>query len=133
MAQVNPYLKFNGNCREAMNFYKDVLGWNLSLQTVGESPVGAQMPAPKDSIVHSTLSNGTQTLMGSDFHWGEALVNGNGNHICMNCESEEEITALYNGLIQNGTIIQPLSNMPWGGMFAQVIDKYEKHWILSSE
>lgn len=132
MLQLNPYLKFGGNCREAMNFYKDILGWDLSLQTLSDSPVGEQMPAPKNSIMHSTLSDGTQTIMGSDFHWDEELVNGNGTHICITCETEAEITALYNGLVQNGVVIQPLSNMPWGAMFAQVIDKYEKQWILST-
>ena len=133
MVQLNPYLKFSGNCREAMEFYKSIFGWDLSLQTVGESPVGENMPASKDSILHSVLSNGTHTIMGSDFHWGEDLNNGNGNHICLTCESEAEITTIYNSLIQNGTIIQPLENMPWGSLFAQVIDKYEKHWILNCD
>lgn len=44
MTQINSYLTFNGNCREAMNFYKDCLGGELILQTIGESPLAYKMP-----------------------------------------------------------------------------------------
>jgi PhnB protein len=45
MTQINSYLTFNGNCREAMNFYKDCLGGELNLQTIAESPLADKMPA----------------------------------------------------------------------------------------
>jgi PhnB protein len=59
MAQLNPYLNFDGNCREAMNFYKDCLGGELSIQKVSESPMMAdQMPSQmRDSVLHSSLTS----------------------------------------------------------------------------
>ena len=51
MTQINAYLTFNGNCREAMNFYKEVLDGDLALQTIGESPMADKMPQKmKDCI-----------------------------------------------------------------------------------
>lgn len=44
MTQINAYIGFNGVCREAMNFYKDCLGGDLMIQTIGESPMAAQFP-----------------------------------------------------------------------------------------
>ena len=44
MARLNPYLNFDNNCREAMNFYKECLGGELTLQTIGESPLCDKMP-----------------------------------------------------------------------------------------
>ena len=47
MAQLNAYLRFNGKCREAMTFYQACLGGELTIQTVGESPMagpGAAFP-----------------------------------------------------------------------------------------
>jgi len=53
MAQLNPYLKFNGNCRQALEFYRSVLGGQLSLQPIGDSPAAGQFPpAMKNSILH---------------------------------------------------------------------------------
>ena len=67
MKQINSYLTFNGNCREAMNFYKECLGGKLNLQTIGESPMADKMPATmKHSILHSELRKGNVVLMGSD-------------------------------------------------------------------
>ena len=51
MAQLNPYLTFNGNCRQAMEFYKACLGGELSLTTVGDSPMKDQMPAEAQNAV----------------------------------------------------------------------------------
>ena len=57
--QIQSYLTFNGNCREAMNFYQRCLGGELAFQTVGESPLSDHMPAQmKDCILHSTLTRG---------------------------------------------------------------------------
>ena len=67
MAQINAYINFNGDCREAMNFYKDCLGGTLTLQTVAGSPIEAQCPPTmKDQILHASLNRNELVLMGSD-------------------------------------------------------------------
>ena len=56
MATLNPYLTFNGNRKEAMGFYKDIFGGELSMMAAGESPVASQMPAKyQNAIMHSSL------------------------------------------------------------------------------
>ena len=131
MAKLNPYLKFDGNCKEAMNYYKEILGWELSMMTVGDSLVALEMAAPKESILHSTLAKGERMIMGSDLHLGEPHSNGNGLQICVDCESEQEISHLFLKLSRNGVVTQPLGDMPWGSKFASLIDKYGKYWILN--
>ena len=44
MTQINSYLTFSGNCREAMTFYRECLGGELYFQTIGESPLSEKMP-----------------------------------------------------------------------------------------
>jgi PhnB protein len=132
MAQLNPYLNFDNNCREAMNFYKDCLGGELVLQTVGEMPaMAAQMPADlKDSILHSMLTSGEMTIMGSDMNRNKR-VEGNTVHLCINCKSEEELNSFFTNLSASGKIVEPLADMPWGGKFGALTDKYGKHWIFN--
>jgi PhnB protein len=56
MTQINPYLHFDGNCREAMTFYRESLGGELALQAVGDSPMASQMPAEaQKKILHASL------------------------------------------------------------------------------
>jgi PhnB protein len=69
MFKLNPYLRFNdAKCREAMNFYKSILGGTLTVQTVGESPMAKEMPEDKqDLIMHAELASGGDfKLYGSD-------------------------------------------------------------------
>jgi PhnB protein len=68
MTNISVYLTFDGNCKEAMNFYKEAMGAELTMQTVGESPMADKMPAEKhDKIMHSSLlKDGTLLLMASD-------------------------------------------------------------------
>jgi PhnB protein len=132
MAQLNPYLSFENNCREAMTFYKGCLGGELVLQTVGEMPAMAEKMPPhmKDHILHSTLTNGGITIMASDLN-REKQNEGNTVHLCINCTSEEEINLFFSNLSAGGVVTEPLSNMPWGGKFGSLIDKYGKHWLFN--
>src|SRR5215470_2233458 len=100
MAQVSPYLKFNGNCRQALEFYKGVFGGQLSLQTIGDSPAGGQFPlAMKNSILHGSLAADNVTILGSDVA-GPNLAQGNNLFLCLICKSKEEIETLFFKLSQ---------------------------------
>ena len=130
MARLNPYLNFNDNCREAMNFYKDCLGGELIITTVGESPMAAQMPpAMKDSILHSSLRIGDNMLMGSDMR-KKQLTDGDTVSLCINCTSEDEQNRFYKNLSAGGTINEPLGEMPGGAKIGMLTDKFGKQWIL---
>ncbi len=130
MARLNSYLTFNDNCREAMNFYKDCLGGELTIITVGESPMASMMPPSyKDSILHASLTIGNNMLMGSDMRKGP-ITDGNTVSLCLNCESEEEITKFYNNLLAGGSIKEALGDMPDGAKIGVVADKYNKIWTF---
>jgi PhnB protein len=132
MAQLNPYLNFDNNCREAMHFYKDCFGGDLTLQTVGESPMmAAQMPAHmKDNILHSQLKSGDIVLMASDLN-REKRLEGNTVHLCINCSSEDEINTFFSKLSAGAAITQPVADMPWGARYGELTDKYGKHWMFN--
>jgi PhnB protein len=130
MAQLSPYLSFNDNCREAMNFYKDCLGGELTFTTVGETPMSQQMPPNlKDAILHSSLVQNGITIMGSDMRKDE-LSDGNTVKLCVNCKSEEEINSFFSKLSAGGQITQPLADMPFGSKFGSLTDKYGKLWLF---
>ena len=132
MSQINSYLTFNGNCREAMTFYKECLGGELIFQTVGESPLSRKMPKKmKDCILHSTLTKGSLILMGSDMVSEQGLIKGNSVSLSLNCNSEEEIKNCYAKLSNGGSKNHPLEDSFWGALFGDLIDKFGNHWILN--
>ncbi len=132
MTQINTYLTFGGNCREAMIFYKECLGGELNFQTVGESPLSEKMPKQmKDSVLHSTLTKGALVLMGSDIVSEKGLVKGNSVSLSLNCSSEEEIKNFYAKLSEGGSADHPLEDSFWGALFGDLTDKFGNHWLLN--
>jgi len=134
MTQINTYLTFSGNCREAMNFYKDCLGGELKLQTIGESPLADKMPEQmKECILHATLIKDSLILMGSDMVGEQGLIRGNAVSMTINCSSEEEIQSFYEKLAEGGHSDHALEQSFWGSTFGDLTDKYGNHWLLNFE
>jgi len=130
--QINSYLTFNGNCKEAMTFYKECLGGELTFQTVGESPLSDKMPKKmKNCILHSTLTKDALVLMGSDMVSENGLVKGNSVSLSLNCSSEEEIRNCFTNLSTGGTANHPLEDSFWRALFGDLTDKFGNHWILN--
>jgi PhnB protein len=96
MTQISPYLHFDGNCREAMIFYKECLGGELALQTVGDSPMASQMPAEaQKKILHASLRNSGFVLMASDMVGPEGVKKGNAVSLTLLCSSKAEIETFF--------------------------------------
>jgi PhnB protein len=132
MTQLNSYLTFNGNCREAMTFYQKCLGGELSFQTIDASPLSENMPKKmRDCILHSTLTNGSLLLMGSDMVLENGLIKGNAVSLSLNCSSEIEIRNCYNDLSSGGQAIYPIEDTFWGELFGELTDKFGNYWLLN--
>jgi len=126
-----PYLTFNGNCREAMTFYQQCIGGNLTFQTIGESPMAGKMPEEMGKfILHATLSMNELQLLASDMVSEQGLERGNSISLMLECISEEEIKKMYDTLSEGGTRTHPLELTFWGALFGDLRDKYGNLWIL---
>ncbi|MDO7877192.1 VOC family protein [Hymenobacter sp. ASUV-10] len=132
--QLNPYLNFNGTCREAMTFYQACLGGELMLQAVAESPAASHLPAAdQNGIIHSVLTvSETLMLFASDVMGGPPAVADNSSvQLCLNCHSEEQIDAVFSKLGEGGTVTQPLEVMFWGGKYGALTDRFGKQWLFN--
>jgi PhnB protein len=132
MTQINAYINFDGNCREAMKFYKDCLGGELALQTVEGSPIEAQCPAEiKHQILHASLMKDGLVLMGSDMQGPEGFIKGNSIALSLSCSSEEEIKTFFTNLSKGGVISHELMQSFWGATFGVLTDKFGIRWMLN--
>lgn len=129
--QINSYLTFNGNCREAMEFYKKCLGGELTFQTVGESPRSKKMKKRmKDAILHATLIKDKLIIMASDLVGEKGLLKGNTVSLLLICSSKSEIQKMYNKLSLDGEKTYPLKPTFQGAVFGNLTDKYGTQWLL---
>lgn len=131
---LQPYLHFEDNCREAMQYYQSIFGGELEIMPIGESPASEEFPKElHKQILHSTLNNGDFFLMASDMCGMGELKQGNAVQLNLNCSSEDEIRRLYQQLAEGGQILDELKEQFWGALFAMVIDRFGVRWMLSLE
>jgi len=129
MTTINPYLGFDGQCREAMTFYQGCFGGNLEFQTFGESP--KECPTGKEGqILHSSLKGDNFLIMATDMAPPEGFVSGSEISLAVGFDSEEDIQKTYDLLKEDGQVVDDLKDSFWGGLFAVVQDKFGKVWML---
>lgn len=135
MIEISPYLTFNGNCRDAMTFYHECFGGELTLQTVAETPIADQCPASmQDQIMHAAIVNDGFVLMATDMtRSGEEFAPGNDMALSLDFGSEEELNKCYSNLADEGNILDSLERKSWGAIFGVVQDKFGKVWMLNYE
>ncbi len=134
MKQITPFLHFNGNCREAMEFYKQSLGAELFLLPYSAAPGDQAWVTPEshDRIMHSTLTHsGGPVLMASDIMPGTPHVPGKNFAVCIECESRDEIEAFFTALSAGGEVTMPLRDTFWNAHFGMLKDKFGTSWMLN--
>jgi len=134
MITINPYLGFDGQCREAMEFYRYCFGGELELQAFEDSPMTDQCPAGTEGqILHSSLKSDDFLIMGADMTPPEGFRSGSEISLAVNFDSEAAILDAYEKLKEGGSLIEELKDSFWGSLFAVVLDKYGKSWMLNFE
>lgn len=129
MTHIYSYLRFNGNAREAFEFYKTCLGGTLTVTTVEKSPVAQFMPNKKDQVFHVQLKKGDMVLLGSDMVGEDGLKKGNNMVITLQCDSKEEAKDLFAKLSKGGNVGHDLADQPWGTI-GDFTDKFNTDWFV---
>lgn len=129
--QLNPYLSFRANAKEAMEFYQSVFGGELTISTFAEFQVSDD-PAERDKVMHSMLStDGGLVLMASDTPDRMDYTPGSTISISLSGEDEAELRGYWDRLSAGGTVAMPLAPAPWGDMFGMCADKYGVNWLIN--
>ena len=136
MKEVVTYLKFDGQCKDAMEFYSKCLNLELQSMPFSAGPGDpAKIAAVKDRIMHSRLTkNGQPLLMASDIMPGMmpgTFQQGNNFSVSLGCESKEEVQRIFAALSEGGIVTMPLADQFWGAHFGMVRDKFGIDWMLN--
>ena len=134
MKAIQPYLTFNGNCREAMEFYAKALGGKLEMTTFAEAP-GAPMADAGSRIMHARITDanhlhGDALLMASDMPPGRTEPPASGFSLSVMCESREEEERLFAAMSEGGDVTMPLQDTFWGAHFGMLHDKFGIRWMF---
>lgn len=131
MIVMNPYIHFNGECRQAMEFYESIFGGKVDYSTYGES---SSMPVEdkfKDHIMHADLQADGLRLMASDSGpMGQGKI-GENMSISLSGDERDKLMKYYEGLSKGGNIIVPMAKQTWGDEFGMLTDKFGTKWLIN--
>ena len=130
--ELTTYLTFDGNCRDAMEFYKKCLDAQLYLMPFSEAP-GEVPERAKNRIIHAKLTKGAAVLMASDTMPGMPFQQGNNFSVSVSCESLQEIERLFTAIGVNGKVTMQLQDTFWGARFGMLTDQFGIHWMFNFE
>ena len=125
-----PYLDFDGNCKEAFDFYAAVFEGRITMcMRYGESPIAGEMPpATHDRIMHSQLETAHGTLMGSD---GSPQSPSSGGWVNLQVDTPAEAERVFEALGEGASIRMPLTETFWAERFGMLTDRYGKAWMVN--
>jgi len=131
MIQLAPYLAFNGNCEEALNFYKDCLGGTISeVHRFEGSPMEQQLgPDFKNKIMHATFTFDGGTLMASDNPQGAPAETN--VTLSLGLDDAQRGAEIFNKLSAGGDVSLPFEKQFWGATFGMFKDRYGIAWMVN--
>lgn len=127
-----PYLNFDGQSAEAMQFYQSIFGGELNVQTFAEAGMAAEGELGGRAM-HAELKSEAMSIMASDTHPEHSLplVAGNNVHLSLIGSDESTLRRYFDQLAGGGRIDMPLERQFWGDLFGMLTDKFGVHWMVN--
>lgn len=124
---LNPYLTFQGNAEEAMQFYAAALGGDLSVSSFREFGMDA------DGVMHAALTTPAGlTLFASDTVEGMVpLTVGNNIQISLSGDDDDTLRRYWDRLLEGGQVMMPLEKQMWGDVYGMLADKFGIQWHVN--
>ncbi len=130
------YLGFDGNCRQAMEFYAQALDGEIEvMMTMGDSPMAEHCaPDSLERIMHARLKlPGGGCLMAGDCPGQLAYEGMKGFNLTLNFDTVEEASGRFEALSQGGVVQMPLQPTFWAKIWAMFTDQFGTPWIVNGE
>jgi PhnB protein len=129
-SRLNPYISFQSDARQAMEFYRQVFGGTLNLSTFGE--FGQADSPDADKIMHAQLETDRGfTLMGADTPTGMQYESGSQITVSLSGDDGDDLRRYWEKLADGGTVAMPLEKQAWGDEFGMVVDRFGVPWMVN--
>ncbi|MDR7274508.1 VOC family protein [Catenuloplanes atrovinosus] len=129
VARLNPYINFRGQAREALEFYREVLGGEVDVMTFGQ--MGTEGPLA-DQVMHGQLETPAgMTLMVADTPPDMDATPGSNITISLSGDEAELLRGYWEKLSEGATVHTPLAKQMWGDEFGQLTDRYGVGWLVN--
>lgn len=125
MSKVTPFLMFQGNAKEAINYYISLIDES---EIISITHYGANEAGEEENVMQATFSLKGQEFMCLDSNIAHDFTFTPSFSIFFTCDTEEEIDRLYKNFLEGGKPLMPLGDYPFSKKFGWVVDKFGVSW-----
>lgn len=126
----NPYIFFDGNCAEVIDFYAKVFGAeNVVKMPFSEAPAEAGLPKT-DRLMHAQIDVGGATLMCSDVPPGAPYYPQASVSVAHQTQTVEDARTKFEALAKGGDVIMPFETAFFSSGFGMCKDRFGTHWMI---
>lgn len=130
--RLNPYLNFAGTTADAMAFYQEVFGGELSVMRFSDVAGPSDGSPVPDDVMHAMLETpGGFVLMASDMPPGMELETGNSASVSLSGDDAGELEGYWDALSADGAVTMPLERQVWGDVFGMCTDRFGTPWMVN--
>ncbi|ONI82185.1 hypothetical protein ALI22I_39280 [Saccharothrix sp. ALI-22-I] len=128
-SRLNPYISYNGNARQAMEFYQEVFDGKLEMGTVAD--FGSPDSPNADKVMHARLDTPDgYTLMAWDVP--EGVPHHPGDNVAVYLGGDDsELRGHFEKLSAGGTVTMPLEKQAWGDEAGALVDRFGITWMVN--
>jgi PhnB protein len=128
---LNPYLNFDGNARQALDFYASVFGGSPNYSTFADFGTPADSP-DANKIMHGQLeTQAGYTIMGADTPPGMEYNGFHGFGVSLSGDDGDALRGYWDKLSEGGTVTMPMEKQAWGDEFGMVTDQFGVPWLVN--
>jgi PhnB protein len=132
--RVEPYLFFEGRCEEAIEFYRQALGAEVTAlirykESPEPPPPGKVPPGSENKVMHSNLRIGETMVMASDGFCG-GKPSFQGFSLSVTAPNEAEAKRWFAALADGGQVQMPLGKTFFSPCFGMVADRFGVSWMI---
>lgn len=129
--KVQPYVFFDGNCDEALEFYKRALGAKVTaLMRWKEAPDQSMVtPGSENKVMHSSFQVGETEILASDGR-NTGKPSFQGFALTITAANDAEAKRIFNALADGGQVQMPLEKTFFASSFGMAADKFGVGWMV---
>jgi PhnB protein len=132
--KIAPYISFQGNCEEALEFYNTIFNGDISIEQRYDAP---EMNAPeeyRDKVLHASLQFGGNLILASDTFPGQNTGKSNGRvSLSVLIDKREEGKRIFDALADGGRVHHDYEKQFWGDWHGSLTDKFGIRWMVNCE
>ena len=129
--RVEPYLNFEGRCEEALEFYKEAVGAEVTaLMRYSAMPDKSMVsPGSDNKVMHAAMKIGDSVVMASDGN-NSGKANFHGIALTITASSDADAKGAFDALAEGGQVNMPLTKTFFASSFGMLSDKFGVGWMV---